>query len=43
VLVTHQVVISALTDVYPTSGEAVIFKIDKKGNTEVLERITTNI
>jgi len=41
VLVTHQVVISALTDVYPTSGEAVVFEIDGEGNVEVLTRINT--
>jgi len=41
ILITHQVVISALTDVYPTSGEAVVFKIDSNGNAEVLKRITT--
>ena len=36
VLVTHQVVITALTGVYPASGEAVIFQLTDDSDIEVL-------
>lgn len=36
VMVTHQVVISALTGFYPRSGETVIFTQDNEGNPKVL-------
>ena len=42
ILVTHQVVISALTGVYPTSGEAVVFKHKTDGSIEVMHRIVTD-
>jgi len=43
VLVTHQVVITALTGVYPASGEAVIFRITKEKEIEVLAKITAEL
>ena len=46
ILVTHQVVITALTGVYPASGEAVVFKLkensastDVKANVDVIHRM----
>ena len=36
ILVTHQVVISALTGVYPASGDAVIFQLTDNSDIEVL-------
>lgn len=39
VLVTHQVVISALTGVFPTSGEAVVFTLKKDDSVEVVHRL----
>lgn len=46
ILVTHQVVITALTGVFPASGEAVVFKLkenvastDVKANVDVIHRM----
>lgn len=39
VLVTHQVNITALTDIYPRSGEFVVARLDANGNIRVLGRI----
>ncbi len=41
VLVTHQVVITALTGVYPASGEAVIFTLSNNNEIEVTHRVKT--
>ncbi|WP_226886970.1 histidine phosphatase family protein [Nisaea nitritireducens] len=41
VLVTHQVNITALTGVYPASGEVILFRIEDDGTATVLERIRT--
>ncbi|MBO6560914.1 MAG: histidine phosphatase family protein [Nisaea sp.] len=38
-LVTHQVNITALTDVFPASGEVLLLRIGTDGQTEVLDRI----
>ncbi|WP_261397850.1 histidine phosphatase family protein [Maritimibacter alkaliphilus] len=38
-MVTHQVNITALTDVFPASGEIVVFRVTKGGMVEVLDRI----
>ncbi len=38
-LVTHQVNISALTGVYPTSGETVVFRVGSGGDVSVVGRI----
>jgi len=43
VLVTHQVVITALTGVYPASGDAVIFRITEKKEVEVLGKIAAEL
>lgn len=40
ILVTHQVNITALTDVFPSSGEIIIFQIEKTGRGKVLGRFT---
>ena len=42
VLVTHQVNITALTDVYPQSGELVIVRLDKGGELSVVGTIRTD-
>lgn len=43
VLVTHQVVITALTGVFPASGDAVIFQLNENSDdVEVLDSITAN-
>lgn len=42
VLVTHQVNISALTDVYPASGEIIVVKRGEGGTLEVAGRIRTD-
>lgn len=42
VLVTHQVNITALTDIYPTSGELVIIRRTKGGDLSVVGTITTD-
>lgn len=42
VLVTHQVNITALTGVFPASGEMVVAEISKDGKVEVIRRIKTN-
>jgi phosphohistidine phosphatase SixA len=39
VLVTHQVNITALTGVFPTSGEIVVFRIDESGKVRLKGRI----
>lgn len=41
VLVTHQVVITAATDVFPASGEAVVARILEDGDLEVVGRLPT--
>ncbi|WP_323796657.1 histidine phosphatase family protein [Nisaea sp.] len=41
ILVTHQVNITALTGVYPASGEVILFRIEADGEVTVLERIRT--
>ncbi len=41
VLVTHQVVITALTGVYPSSGEAVIFNLGENNTVDVIHRVKT--
>ena len=41
ILVTHQVNITALTGVYPASGEVILFRIEADGAVTVLERIRT--
>ncbi|MCA0920722.1 histidine phosphatase family protein [Pseudooceanicola nanhaiensis] len=38
-MVTHQVNITALTDVFPASGEIVVFRVTKGGKVELLDRI----
>lgn len=43
VLVTHQVVITALTGVYPASGEAVIFRINDKNEIDVLAKVAAEL
>ncbi len=40
ILVTHQVNITALTGVFPSSGEIVIFQIRENGQGEILGRFT---
>jgi broad specificity phosphatase PhoE len=40
VLVTHQVNITALTGVFPSSGEVVIYRLDNDGQGQVLGRFT---
>lgn len=42
ILVTHQVNISALTDVYPASGEIIVVKREKNGALSVAGRIRTD-
>ena len=42
ILVTHQVNITGLTDVYPASGEIIIVKRDEKGALTVTDRVQTN-
>lgn len=42
VLVTHQVNISALTDVYPGSGEIVFIRLTAEGNVDVIGTIKTD-
>lgn len=37
--VTHQVNITALTGIYPDSGEIILFRMDAKGEVQVLGRI----
>lgn len=39
ILVTHQVNITALTGVYPASGEFIIVKGDEQGDLDVAGRI----
>jgi len=39
IMITHQVVITALTGVYPASGEAVVFRFDDDGNVEVIHEM----
>ena len=39
IMVTHQVTISAMTDLYVSSGEGVILKLDANASFEVVERI----
>lgn len=41
ILVTHQVNITAVTDVFPASGEAIIARVLKDGSLEVIETVTT--
>ena len=41
VLVTHQVNITALTDVFPESGEIVFFRIGDDERIDVIGRVTT--
>ena len=43
VLVTHQVVITGMTDVYPTSGEMVVVNLDDGGGLQVVDTIETEI
>lgn len=38
-LVTHQVNVTALTDVFPASGEVLLLRVAPDGSTEVIERI----
>ncbi|WP_420403492.1 histidine phosphatase family protein [Nisaea sp.] len=38
-LVTHQVNITALTDVFPASGETLLLRVGAHGQTELLDRI----
>lgn len=38
-LVTHQVNISALTGIYPKSGEAIVVRVSANGNVDLLGRI----
>lgn len=40
ILVTHQVNITALTGVFPSSGEIIIYKTKKEGQGEVIGRFT---
>lgn len=42
VLVTHQVVITSLTGVFPASGEAVIFTMTDEDEIEVIATVTTD-
>ena len=42
ILVTHQVNITALTDIYPTSGEIVVVRVSNQGEITVLGTIETN-
>ena len=42
VLVTHQVNITALTDVYPRSGELVVIRLDRSGDILVVGTIRTD-
>jgi phosphohistidine phosphatase SixA len=39
ILVTHQVNITAITDIVPQSGEAVILKADRQGKVQIVGRI----
>jgi phosphohistidine phosphatase SixA len=43
VLVTHQVVITGMTNVYPTSGEMVIVNLEDGGELQVIDTIETDI
>jgi phosphohistidine phosphatase SixA len=40
IMVTHQVNITALTDIVPSSGEIIIFQLTQDGQGKVLGRIT---
>jgi broad specificity phosphatase PhoE len=40
-LVTHQVVITALTGVFPASGEIIVIRVDSDGEIEVMGRVQT--
>ena len=42
VLVTHQVVITALTGIYPSSGDAVIFQLTDESDIEVLGSVAAD-
>ena len=42
ILVTHQVVITALTGVYPASGDAVIFRLTDDAGIEVQGTVAAN-
>jgi len=42
VLVTHQVVITGMTDVYPASGEMVVTRLDSDGMLKVVSTIETD-
>ncbi|MEG3901416.1 histidine phosphatase family protein [Microcoleus sp. B4-C5] len=39
IMVTHQVNITAITDIFPQSGEAVILKSDRQGKIQIVGRI----
>ena len=43
VLVTHQVVITGMTDVYPASGEMVVTTLDTDGALKVVSTVATEI
>ena len=38
-LVTHQVNVTALTDVFPRSGETVVLRADRNGGIDIIGRI----
>ena len=40
IMVTHQVNITALTDIVPSSGEIIIFQLTQDGQGKVLGRFT---
>ncbi len=43
ILVTHQVNITALTGVFPESGELIVIEIDKQNSIRVMSRIRTDV
>ena len=42
ILVTHQVNITALTDIFPKSGELVVINVDKSGGVSLITRLQTD-
>ena len=42
ILVTHQVNITALTEVYPSSGEIVVIRVTDLGSIQIVGRISTD-
>ena len=43
ILVSHQVNITAITDIFPSSGELVIINVDRSGSVEVMSQVRTDL